>query len=187
MCSIAFNEIKFLIWIQENMRSSLMDEIMKLFTKLGDKGLVWIFIGLVFLSLSKYRKTGLTIIISLLFSFIICNLMLKNYVARIRPYDFYPYIDLIIDKQNDFSFPSGHASASFAAAASIYYSKLKYKKINIAYVFIIIAVLISFSRMYLFVHYPSDILGGLITGIISADIARFIVGKIEIIKERNKI
>lgn len=177
MCQGALNEIKILIWIQENMRSDFMDLIMKFFTKIGDVGFIWIVFGLIFLAIAQYRKMGLRVIISIAFSALICNLILKNYVARTRPYEIYSYIDLIIEKQNDFSFPSGHTSASFAAAVAIYKSKFMYKKFNLSYAFIILAIIMSFSRLYLFMHYPTDILGGIITGILSAELACVLVDK----------
>lgn len=186
MCQLGFNEIKFLIWIQENMRSDIMDEIMKFLTKIGDMGAIWILFGLIFIALAKHRKIGFRVMLSIVFSALICNLILKNYVARIRPYDAYTYIDLIIDKQNDFSFPSGHTSASIAAASAIFKSKLKYKKIDLGIIFIVLALLMSFSRMYLFMHYPSDVLGGIITGLLSAELAYLVVEKVYKVFEKRK-
>lgn len=186
MCQVGFNEIKFLIWIQENMRSDFMDMFMKFLTKIGDSGAIWIIFSVIFLAMTKHRKMGLRVAFSLVFSALICNLILKNYVARIRPYDVYTYIELIIEKQNDFSFPSGHTSASIAAATAIFKSKFMYKKFNLGYLFIILAVLMSFSRLYLFVHYPTDVLGGIITGLLCAELAFIVVERLykEFIKRK---
>ena len=178
MCQFGFDEIKILIWLQENMRSAFMDIFMKFITSIGDSGAIWIIFSFIFIFMKNHRKMGIRVIVSLLFSGLICNLILKNYIARIRPYEVYSYIDLIIERQKDFSFPSGHTSASFAAAAAIYKSKLMYRKFNLGYLFIALAILISFSRLYLFVHYPSDVLGGLITGLISAELAFLLVERL---------
>lgn len=186
MDNLGLNEIKFLIWIQENMRSDFMDASMKFFTKIGDTGMIWIIFGLIFLAVAKYRKIGFRVIFSIFFSALICNLILKNYVARIRPYDLYTYVELIIEKQNDFSFPSGHTSASIAAAVAIFKSKLMYKKMNLGYLFLILALVMSFSRMYLFMHYPSDVLGGIITGILSAKLSFLLVEKLYGKFEKNR-
>lgn len=171
MCPITFNEIRMLLWIQDHLRSPLMDEFMKLFSKIGNAGTVWIIICIGLLLYKSTRETGIRVAISLILSLIICNLILKNYVARIRPFDAYKYIDLIISKPTDFSFPSGHTSASFAAALTMFKSGIKIKGYKVGWIFIAIAVIISFSRLYLFVHYPSDVLGGVLTGMISYELA----------------
>jgi len=187
MYHVGFNEKNLLIWIQENMRSDFMDIFMKFLTKIGDNGAIWIIFAVVFLAITKHRKMGLRVAFSLVFSALIGNLILKNYVARIRPYDVYTYIELIIEKQNDFSFPSGHTSASIAAAVTIFKSKFMYKKFNLGYLSIILAVLISFSRLYLFVHYPTDILGGIITGLLCAELAFILVERLYKEFEKRKV
>ncbi len=187
MCQIGYNEIKLLLWIQENLRSDFLDSFMKMITRLGDVGIIWIIIGVIFIISSKNRKMGFSVLLSLVFSAIICKLILKNYVARIRPYEVYSYIDLIIDKQVDYSFPSGHTSASIAASFAILKSNFSYKKFNLGYIFIGLAILISFSRLYLFMHYPTDVLGGLITGLISAELAIFTVGRISMRLKKKEV
>ena len=91
---------------------------------------------------------------------LITNVFLKNAVARIRPYDLYPVIELLVEKQTDFSFPSGHTCASFAAAL-VYLRMFPERK---GWGFVILAVLIGFSRLYVGVHYPTDVLGGFFVG-----------------------
>lgn len=174
MCPITFNEIRMLLWIQNHLRSPIIDEIMKFFTAIGNKGAIWIIICIGLIIYKSKREVGFKVALSLIFSIIICNLILKNYVARIRPFDAYKYIDLIVNKPKDFSFPSGHTSASFAAALVMFKSSLKIKGYKIGWIVIAIAIAISFSRLYLFVHYPSDVLGGILTGVISYELAMWI-------------
>ena len=101
---------------------------------------------------------------ALILGLLVCNLTLKPLVARIRPYDlqeqdFGVYINLLISRQSDFSFPSGHTIASFEAAVVLLKNS---KKMGIPA--LIIAILVSFSRLYLYVHYPSDVLVSVVLG-----------------------
>ena len=94
---------------------------------------------------------------------ILCNGILKHLVARTRPCDVNTAIRLLIARPHDFSFPSGHTAASFAAVTALYLAdEKKLWKISC-----VVAVLIAFSRLYLYVHYPTDVLGGLAVGILS--------------------
>lgn len=94
---------------------------------------------------------------------IVCNGLLKNLVARTRPCDVNTAIQLLISHPTDYSFPSGHTAASFTAVAALYFSGDK----KIWKAAIVLGTLIAFSRMYLYVHYPTDILGGALIGIFS--------------------
>lgn len=111
-------------------------------------------------------------LLALLINFIICNLSLKPLVARIRPYEYVSDIKLLVNKLSDFSFPSGHSSSSFAAAFALCLNNKKWGKVCL-----IIAGLIAFSRLYLFVHFPSDVLAGIILGIFSGFMAYKILNK----------
>jgi len=159
-------EISILNCIQ-NFRNPSLDNIMILFTRLGDLGIIWIFIGLVLMIYPRTRKLGKLVLVALLLNFIICNLILKPTFSRIRPFEINDAINMIIKKPRDYSFPSGHTSASFTVVFSLYYG-FKTKGFRYArYLFyssLVLAVLISFSRMYLYVHYPSDIIAGVILG-----------------------
>lgn len=150
-----------LLWIQEFLRNSLFTPIFVTITHLGDGGAIWIIISLLLLIFKKTRRMGALCIAALLGSLIVNNLILKNLVARIRPYEVIDGLNLLIEKQKDLSFPSGHSGASFAAAVTIFQC-IKNKKIGI--IAIIFASLIAFSRLYVGVHYPTDVLVGIITG-----------------------
>lgn len=158
---------QFLIWLQENVRSDVLTPIMKFITHLGDKGLFWILIAIVMLFFKKTRPLGIMAGIALVFSVLINNVLIKPNVGRIRPYEVVDGLKLLIEKQHDPSFPSGHSGASFAAA--VVFLVKGPKKIGIPA--IIVAALIAFSRLYVGVHYPTDVICGIITGTFCAIIS----------------
>ena len=111
--------------IQGNMKSGLMDSIMPLISHLGDSGLVWIILSIGLVIPKKTRKLGFVMIIAMVLNGIICNIILKPMLARIRPFDVNTSIKLLINKPRDFSFPSGHTSASFTAASVLFFRRSK--------------------------------------------------------------
>lgn len=126
--------------------------------------------------------------LSLILSFVVCNLTLKPVIARPRPFEIYKDMTLLIKAPTDFSFPSGHSASSFAAAFAFLMGNIKIKDdkkylSNKKWVFalIFLATLIALSRLYLYVHFPSDvfvaILLGIAFGYISAKIVDFIYAK----------
>lgn len=148
-------------FIQANMRSSVMDNVMPIITNLGKGLTIWTLIGVILMVNKRYRKYGIMIIFSLILCFIIGNLSLKPLVARTRPFNNIPLLDvLLISPPKDFSFPSGHAMCAFASGTIIFYMN---KKLGI--VALILSSLIGFSRLYLYVHYPSDVFCGMMIGI----------------------
>ncbi|MGP1584074.1 phosphatase PAP2 family protein [Peptostreptococcus stomatis] len=161
--------------IQSNIRTGFMDAIMPFITQLGDAGLIWIILSIGLIIPKKTRKTGFVMIIALILNGIICNIILKPMLARIRPFDVNTAIKLLINKPRDFSFPSGHTSASFTAASVLFFRKSKLFVPSL-----VLAFLISFSRLYLYVHYPSDVLAGLVLGILCGYIGHRAVASKEI-------
>lgn len=158
-------------FIRQYIVNDVLDVIMPFITKLGDAGIIWIVITIVMLVFPKYRKWGVSMAVALFLSLVIGNLTLKPLIERLRPFEVNEGIKLIIDAPHGFSFPSGHSMTSFAGATVIMYA---HKKWGIAA--IILASLIAFSRLYLYVHYPTDVLVGVIMGIAIAMIAVRIVG-----------
>lgn len=152
-------EYAILDFIRDNLSSPFMDGVMKIITFLGNGGWFWIALALVLTAVPKTRKIGVSVCVSLLLSLLLCNLTLKPIVARTRPYDLIEGIELIIAKPTDFSFPSGHSSASFAASVAVFANNKKYGAFALA-----LAFLIAFSRLYLYVHFPSDVLAGILLG-----------------------
>lgn len=153
-----------LLAIQEYIRHDWMDSFWKFITSLGDSGWFWLTVSLLLLIPRKTRKAGITAIVAIAIGALITNVMLKNLVARTRPYEVVQGLTLLIERQHDFSFPSGHTCASFAAA--LVYYRLLPRFWGIAS--IILAALIAFSRLYVGVHYPSDVLVGLLVGAFAA-------------------
>ncbi len=164
-------EYVILDFIRETFSSAFMDAAMKFITFFGNGGWFWIVLGLALTIFPKTRKIGITVCLALLINLIVCNITLKPLIARVRPYDLREGISLIIDSPHDFSFPSGHTSASFAAACAVFAYNKKWFGISA----IVFATLIAFSRLYLYVHFPTDILGGIVVGIVSALASFFIV------------
>jgi membrane-associated phospholipid phosphatase len=113
--------------------------------------------------------------IALILDLLITNCLLKNLVARTRPYDVANFTDLIVKKPKDYSFPSGHTAASFAAVTALFMRKEKL----LGSIACVVAVFIAFSRMYLYVHFPTDILGGIVVGVASGVAAGFILRAID--------
>ena len=141
------------------MRSSLADAAMQIFSALGDKGMIWIAVALILIAIPKTRRAGITVAAALVIEVICCNLILKPFVGRLRPCVVDPTVDLLITRPNDFSFPSGHTGASFAATAALFAQKNRLWIPSL-----IISILIGFSRLYLYVHYPSDVIAGAFLG-----------------------
>lgn len=155
-------ELQILDWIQ-TIHTDLLDRMMVLVTALGESGIFWILVGLVLVCMEKYRKYGLMIWATLLCGLLIGNLMLKNLIARPRPYTMRPDLVLLVKQPWDYSFPSGHTLCSFEAAGVLWFMN---RRIGTAA--LILAGLIGFSRMYLYVHYPTDVLAGMILGLLIA-------------------
>ena len=130
-------EIEILSMLQK-IRTPLLDIFMSNITKLGNAGIVWILLTIVLLLIPKTRKSGLILASALIVDLILCNGILKPLIARIRPFDVNSAIPLYLAGEK------------------------KLWKIAL-----VLAVLIAFSRLYLYVHYPTDVLGGIITGAIA--------------------
>ena len=154
-------ELKILDFIQ-TLHIPLLDKIMVGITSLGDAGIIWIILTVIFLVMPKTRRTGSIMLAALIVQTILCNVILKNLFARTRPYDVNTTIQLLVPKLKDFSFPSGHTSASFTIVSALYFAKDSLWKLAL-----VLACLIAVSRLYLYVHYPTDVIGGLVLGILS--------------------
>lgn len=175
-------DLPILNWIQAHLQSTFLDFIMPYITILGDAGIFWIACAVILMLIPKHRKAGFSMGIALIFGVVVCNMILKPLVGRIRPYnynlevlklqwqDFLVHGKLLVETPHDFSFPSGHTIASFEASVALYKNN---KRLGIPA--LILASLISFSRMYLYVHYPTDVIASVILGTIFALIANWIV------------
>ena len=170
-------DLPILEWIAANLKCGFLDFLMPLITLLGDAGIFWILCSVALILIPKYRKIGLSMGVSLLIGLLLCNVTLKPLVGRIRPYDyqllhFQKEIPLLVEGLHDFSFPSGHTIASFEAATALLIGN---KKLGIPAM--VLAVIIAFSRLYLYVHYPTDVLTSVVLGIGIAFLGTFLVKK----------
>lgn len=168
-------DLPILDWIQAHLSCTFLDKTMPIITLFGDGGIFWIAVAVVLLFFPKYRKTGLAMGVALVLGVVVCNITMKPIIARIRPYDYQLQyfgrdIPMLIAKQHDFSFPSGHTIASFEACTVL---QLNDKRFGIPA--IILAVLIAFSRLYLYVHYPSDVISSFFAGILFGILGNLIV------------
>ena len=155
------------------LRNPVLDRMMVSISALGNGGMVWIILTIGMLIFKKTRKCGIVMALSLILMLLIGNVGLKNLIQRDRPCWIDTSIPMLIPIPHDYSFPSGHTYASFAAATAL---GLHYKKAGI--LAFVLAVLIAFSRMYLFVHFFTDILGGILLGIGTAFLAKKIVEQV---------
>ena len=167
---------KLLLWLREMVCHPALDGVMKFVSKLGDHGMIWIVIGVLFLLMGFWKKVwfrnGFLLLFSLLADLILCNKLLKPLFDRTRPYYVLDY-EPLIPPVGDASFPSGHTAVSFAAATAIYAINKKWG--IAAYAF---AVLMGFSRLYLGVHFPLDVFCGAIVGTVAAKLVLFLAKKI---------
>lgn len=152
-------ELFILDTLVRGLSNAFFDVVMPLITWLGNSGRFWIAVAVVFLCIRATRKTGVTLAGALLLELALVDGLLKPLIGRARPFMLNPTVTLLITRPTDGSFPSGHTSTSFAAAFVIFHFNKKWG--IAAYV---LAALIAFSRLYLYVHFPSDVLGGMVIG-----------------------
>ena len=125
----------------QTIHTPLLDRFMVAITKLGDAGIVWIILTVILLLIPKTRKSGVYMAVALIADLIICNVILKPIVARIRPYSINQTVQLLVTPLKDYSFPSGHTAASFASVSALYFAGRK----RMAAGALIVSVLIAFS------------------------------------------
>ena len=158
-------DLPILEWIQAHLQCTFLDKSMPIITLFGDGGIFWIAVAVVLLIFPKYRKVGFSMGAALILGVLVCNVTMKPLIARIRPYDLQEtlgnHINLLISAQHDYSFPSGHTIASFEACVVLL---IKDKRMGIPAA--IIAFAVAFSRLYLYVHYPTDVIFSMFAGIL---------------------
>lgn len=163
--TISEYELKILDFIAAHSGPGWLDMLMITASSLMKVGILWIILGMIFLLAGRTparKRLGAGILAALLFSLILCNGVLKMSVGRVRPFVLNPSAELLVAPQLDPSFPSGHASASFAAAFVMLRSGAKGRWLSLAF-----AVLVGISRLYLYQHYPTDVIAGAAVGLLS--------------------
>ena len=151
-----------LLWLQEAVRNAVLTPLFTLYTHLGDSGLMWIALSVLLLCFKKTRKAGAAGLMALLLSLMFTNGILKHLVERPRPWLTVEGLTPLIAEHDPNSFPSGHTSASFAAA-SAWCRTLPRRWMGVTAV--VLAALMGFSRLYVGVHFPSDVLAGVLVGL----------------------
>ncbi len=163
--------------MQENLRAEWLDRLLVFLTELGDGGALWIAVAVLFLIFPKTRKAGLAMSLALILMLLTGNIGLKNIVARARPCHIYPDLEMLVEIPNSYSFPSGHTSSAFAVVFAMIFIGSRAWKWALG-----LACAIALSRMYVFVHFPTDILGGIALGLAcgyaGAKIAQAVFGRI---------
>lgn len=166
-------EIAILDFIQK-LSNPILDSIMVFVSSLGNYGIIWIATSIILLFPKKTRKYGIMALVALALMQLTGNMIIKNLVERDRPYTQLEGFELLIAQPHDSSFPSGHTASAFACATVFLTGKKRWGMIAL-----LLAILIAFSRLYLYVHYPSDILGGMVLGIVCGLISVFAYKKIK--------
>ncbi len=154
-------EVGFLLWVQNNLRNPVTDPIVSFFTHLGDSGALFIVLTVLLLLFPKTRKIGLATGLALLCSLLLTNGILKHLFHRVRPWVDFPALIPLVHEGDPLSFPSGHTSAAFAfALAFVRAGSKRWAKVAV----VVLATLMALSRLYVGVHYPTDVLGGFVAG-----------------------
>ena len=177
-------EIQFLDWIQNCVRTPFGDTVMPILSSFSNNGEIWIALGVILLFFKKTRKIGIIVLLALLIDWVACNKIIKPLFARPRPYVVNPAAKVLVERPKSFSFPSGHTAVSFSGAMALVFGKAK-KWLWIPGV--VFASVIAFSRLYVYVHYPTDILAGIALGTLLGFAASRIVNAAEkLIQKRKK-
>lgn len=153
-------DFAILDWIQAHLKCGFLDFLMPKVTLFAEHGIFFIAVGVILLIFRSKRRCGITLLSGMAGGYLIANMIIKKVVARPRPFSINTAIELIVSAPKDFSFPSGHTLNAFIAATILMYFD---KRLGIPA--LVIAVLVAFSRMYLYVHYPSDVFAAVIMGI----------------------
>lgn len=161
--SITNFDFSILYFIQENWRTDWLDLICAFLSWAFELGIPWLVLGAVLFCFKKTRAAGAILVCAVVLTFFFNELAIKNAINRERPCTIDPTIELIIKKPTSYSFPSGHTASCFAAAGTLLFT---YKRLGIP--LIAFSAFMGFSRMYLFVHFPTDVLAGAALGLLMA-------------------
>ena len=156
-----------LLWLQENLRGGLLDGPLTLLTTLGNAGILWIVLSVAMLCVPRTRRAGGLALVAMGICYLCNDMLIKELVARPRPFVTVPELLPMVDPPGSWSFPSGHTCSSFAAAG-IWCRTLGRTWMKAAAV--VLAALMGFSRLFVGVHYPTDVLVGMCVGILGSQV-----------------
>ena len=165
-----------LLWIQDFLRCALLDPIMTVYTQLGNAGILWIVLSVVLLCIPKTRKAGFVSLLAMLLGLLCTNVVLKHLVGRTRPWLVVEGLVHMVEEHDPNSFPSGHTCAAFAAA-SAWCRTLPKRWMKV--VAVVMAALMGFSRLYVGVHFPTDVLAGAAIGTVCGLLGAWITGLVQ--------
>lgn len=168
-------DLNFSVWVAQHLHTPVLDAVMLFVTGLGDYGFIWVLLSFLLLAYRPTRRAGMAALASLLLVTLLGNGVLKNLFARPRPFTHLSDFTLLLAAPHGFSFPSGHAGSSFAAATSIYLYHHKYGRWAL-----LLAALIALSRVYLTVHYLTDVIAGALLGVLAALFVRWLFPRIRL-------
>lgn len=160
------------LYALQDIHNPVLDKVMVFVSALGNAGIFWIAVGLLLLITKRYRRGGAQMLVAMAVTFVIGNLILKNLVARERPCWIDREVQLLMASPSDYSFPSGHSMNGFAGSVSLLCID---RRIGIPAV--ILAAVIAFSRLYLFMHFPTDVFAGIVIGLVIALITNYVFWK----------
>ena len=160
------------LYALQDIHNPVLDKVMVFVSALGNAGIFWIAVGLLLLITKRYRRGGAQMLVAMAVTFVIGNLILKNLVARERPCWIDREVLLLMASPSDYSFPSGHSMNGFAGSVSLLCID---RRIGIPAV--ILAAVIAFSRLYLFMHFPTDVFAGIVIGLVIALITNYVFWK----------
>ena len=173
-------EFAILDWIQAHLRCGFLDAVLPVISWTSNHGEIWILLALCLLAAKKSRRQGGTVAVALLMDLLCCNMFLKPLIGRVRPFAVNPAVELLVAAPLDASFPSGHTAVSFAAVFALKASGSPLWKPAL-----VLASVIAFSRLYLYVHWPTDVLAGILLGAALGYAADLVVKKgLERMKKR---
>lgn len=161
--------------VQDMVVTPWLTPVMRFVSFIGEYAAIWVLIGVGLCFSRKYRMAGIAVLLGVFFTMLVGNIAIKNLVMRLRPCIDFPGVSVssIIPGATDYSFPSGHTFSSFAAATVL----VQFRKNIWTCLALCGAVVMGFSRIYLFVHYPSDVLTGATLGVIFGILSWKIVKK----------
>lgn len=151
-----------LMWLQENLRQEGLDQVFSFFTRLGNNGELWIALLVVLFIIPPFRRMALTAVASLISSALLVEFVIKPLVARVRPYVTVEGLFSLVGPERSYSFPSGHSATAFAVA----YVLARMLPVKYGAPILLLAALMAFSRLYVGVHYPTDVLVGVMVGVL---------------------
>lgn len=167
-------DFSILYWIQDNLRCVVLDFLMPLFSHIQEAGIIWILISVALICFKKTRYCGFAILLAMGIDTLITEFAVKNIICRVRPCNIDFSVNMLVERPDSYGFPSNHTASAFAAAVALLCTLKKKKWAILGF---ILSVMISFSRLYVFVHFPSDVIVGAIVGSLIALLVCFVMKK----------